>query len=121
MYAMNCISLKKTAGERIFYLNSSSSQGLMKNTLCFRDLPRVRGESVCFMHQINAQDLALQIFKDYDAEVLFVERVGDVISYYGYAQGLGEVLCLDGYIINLHVAVTNERCVVGTPIIFGGF
>ncbi len=121
MYAMNCISLKKTAGERVFYLNSASSQGLIKKELRFRDLPRICGESVCFIHQTNAQDLALQIFKDYGAEVAFVERVGDVISYYGHADGLGEGLCLDGYVVNLHVAVTNERCVVGTPIIFGGF
>ena len=52
---------------------------------------------------------------------MFLEKVGDVLSYYGYAQGLRDTLCLDGYAVNLHVAVTDERCVVGTPIIFGGF
>lgn len=121
MYAMNCVSLKKTSGERMFYLDSSSSQSLMKSGLRFYDLPRVRGESVCFAHDEKPQTLALQIFQDYGGEVAFVERVGDVISYYGYARELRDSLCLNGYEVNLHVAVTDGRCVVGTPIIFGGF
>lgn len=121
MYAMNCVLLEKTAGERVFYLDSPSSQGLIKSKLRLYDVSRVRGESVSFTHQDEPQSLALQIFQDYGGEVAFVEKVGDVISYYGYAQDLGNALCLDGYAVNLHVAVTEGRCVVGTPIIFGGF
>lgn len=120
-YATNCVVLQKTAGERVFYLDSASSQGLIKSELRFCDLSRIRGESVSFTHQTEPQSLALQIFQEYGGEVVFVERVGDVLSYYGYADGLKNALCLDGCAVNLHVAVTDGRCVVGTPIIFGGF
>ena len=120
-YATNCVVLQKTAGERLFYLNSFSSQSLIKSRLRFYDLSRICGESVSFTHQTEPHSLALQIFQEYGGEVVFVEKVGDVLSYYGYAQGLRDTLCLDGYAVNLHVAVTDERCVVGTPIIFGGF
>lgn len=121
MYATKRVLLTKTEGERIFYLDSPSSQGLMKSRLSFYDLSRICGESVFFTHDEEPQALALRVLQSYGGEVAFVEQVGEVISYYGYAQGLGNALCLDGYTINLHIAVTEGRCVVGTPIIFGGF
>ena len=115
------VLLSKTQGERTFYLDSASSQGLIKTELAFADLFRIRGESVSFLCEQGNQELVLQIFDSYGAEICFTERVGEITSYYGYAQGLGMPVWVQGFAINLHVAVGESRCAVGTPIIFGGF
>lgn len=121
LFAGNAVKLSKTEGERTFYLNSASSQSLIKTELILSDLTRIRGESVAFLHEQNAEELAKEIFDRYGAKILFTESAGGVTSYYGYAAGLGEPISLQGQRINLHVAVSKERCAVGTPIIFGGF
>lgn len=120
-YAKNSVALYKTAGERTFYLYSASSQSLMKTSLSLRDIPRVRGESVCFSFQKDAEMLVKSIFDAYGAEIAFTESACGVTSYYGYGTELDEPIFLNGKAINLHVAVTESRCAVGTPIIFGGF
>ena len=120
-YAKSSVSLYKTEGQRVFYLHSASSQGLMKTELTLCDIPRVRGESVCFGHEQDQKALVKRIFEEYGAKILFTESVCGVTSYYGYGAELGEPIFLGDIAVNLHVAVTESRCAVGTPIIFGGF
>lgn len=120
-YAESSVLLNETQGARVYYLDSASSQSLIKTELALCDLPRIRGESVWFAHTENVKSLAEKIFQDYGAEIAFVEESDDVISYYGYARGLGKPIFVQGHAVNLHVAATEARCVVGTPIIFGGF
>lgn len=120
-YAKSSVALYKTDGERTFYLYSASSQSLMKTGLGLCDIPRVRGESVCFAFEQDAEELVKSIFDAYDAEIAFTESACGVTSYYGYGTELDEPIFLDGKAINLHVAVTESRCAVGTPIIFGGY
>ena len=121
LYTKDAVLLSKTQGARTFYLDSASSQGLIKTELSLSDLPRVRGESVFFSCVGDGEQAALGIFEEYGGRVVFVETVGGVTSYYGYADGLGKPIALYGRKINLHVAVEKSRVVVGTPIIFGGF
>lgn len=120
-YAKNSVRLNQTEGERVFYLDSASSQGLMKSGLCLSDLPRIKGESVCFEHRESPRELAEKILKEYGAELVFTEEACGVLSYYGYSAKLGEPIILTDRAVNLHVAVTESRIAVGTPIIFGGF
>lgn len=109
-------------GERVFYLDSASSQGFRKTELSLLDIPRVKGE--CVRLDIAGKDggrYALELISSFHGEVLFIEEVCGRTSYYAYAQELGEGICLYGKKVNLHVAVGEEECVVGTPIIFDGF
>jgi hypothetical protein len=43
------------------------------------------------------------------------------VSYYAFSPNLPNGTQVQGKKINLHIAVSAERCTVGTPIIFGGF
>ena len=112
--------LSALVGERTFYLDSASSQGLQKKTLSGLDFLRVRGESVC-MDTNQPSALALATIQAYDAEIVWVEEVCGITSYYCYTNQWNESTWIAGKRINLHVAITDNRCVVGYPIIFGGF
>ena len=109
-------------GERVFYLDSASSQGLRKTSLSLWDIPRVKGESVYIpLQEKDGGMYASNILSSLKGEVVFTEEVCGKVSYYAYAQGLGEGLWLYGRKVNLHIAVGEEVCVVGTPIIFDGY
>ena len=62
-----------------------------------------------------------ELKKAFDAELLFTETEGGVTNYYLYSPKLSGGIALNGYLVNLHVAVRENRTAVGTPIIFGGF
>lgn len=109
-------------GARVFYLYSASSQSLQKQSLNFSDLFSVRGESVRFAHNGRlARELAQEIVNRYNATVCFTEEADGVLSVYAYTQNWNDALTLGGIAVNLHIAVSNTECVVGSPIIFGGF
>ena len=113
-------------GERTFYLYSASSQGLQKNVLRLSEIDDVSGESVRFSldGEKTAEEIeafAKNIAKRYGAEICFCERVGGVTSYYAYTPRWQNFLRLSGVKINLHIAISAETAVIGSPIIFGGF
>ncbi len=115
-WGMRATRLSSLKGERTFYLDSPSSQANIKSTLCLLDIARVRGESVC-LEKGEAEEILAAL----NAEVLFVEEAGEVRSYYCYSKALYGGLRVGKFWVNLHIAVGEERCVVGSPIIFGGF
>ena len=115
-------------GERVYFLDSASSQGLRKTTLSLTDLTRVKGE--CVFTEISTfdggmsltkEELAQNIAARYGAEILFQEEVCGVVSYYAYTTRWQDGLYINGVKINLHIAVGEECLAVGTPIIFDGF
>ena len=131
-YAGNACALSALEGERCFYLDSPSSQGLRKTELEFVDLPRVKGESVTFSllefeggrYALNEETramLAKKIAEKFDAEIFVEERLRERVSYYGYSKRLSGGIWVEGKIVNLHIALGEEVCSVGTPIIFDGF
>lgn len=120
--AYHTIRFAHLEGERVFYLDSASSQGLRKTRLSVFDIHRVKGE--CVRMDLKGTDgdrYALKLISSFEGEVLFTEEACGRVSYYAYAKGLGEGIWLYGKKVNLHVAVGEEVCVVGTPIIFDGF
>lgn len=109
------------AGEYyILYLNSASSQA----TVYFSDCPAwdklirfdVAGESTVY-----AGDRSEALLCEYDAEILFSETVGNVTSYYCRSSRFRGGIHLNGVLVNLQIAVSEEQTAVGTPLIFGGF
>ena len=107
-------------GEKTYYLDDTSSQALQKDVLGMKDVFRVRGQSVTLVGTESA-DVMQTLLKEYDAIVLMEEYASGVTSYYCYSPRLGDCVGVGGERVNLHIAVAAERCVVGTPIIFGGF
>lgn len=118
----NCVRLHNIEGERTFYLDSVSSQGLMRSEISARDLSRIVGESVRFdLADESETEVLARIQEEYGAKVLFVERAGGVSSYYCHTDEWENGIILNGELVNLHIAVSETQCSVGTPIIFGGF
>jgi len=107
-------------GRREFYLRSSSSQALVKQTLSLGDLFCVKGEKVSFACENEEETLAVLLAR-YEAQVLFIEEAGGVRSYYCVSEKWQDGVRLNGVFINLHIAFDGERCALGLPIIFGGF
>ena len=120
--AVNVSKLREISGERVFYLDSASSQGLRKEELSIFDIFRVEGESVRFARTEKTEDdLVADIRNRYGAKMLFSESVCGVTSYYCYVPTWQNGVDVNGVTVNLHIAVSETKCAVGTPIIFDGF
>ena len=121
IYLKSVVRLEDLEGERVFYLDSASSQGLLKDKVSLSDFPRLRGESVRLTKQGDEEEMVRFVVGKYNAEVLFLEKVEGVTSYYCYTDEWADYVLIEGKRVNLHVAVSPSQCVVGAPIIFGGF
>ena len=121
--AANVSRLSFLSGERAYYLDSASSQSLIKTQLTAWDLFRVQGESVCFTINEEKENFARSLVERCGGEILFIEEIGGAVSYYAYVPKWGQGITLYGKQVNLHIAVSvdEKQCKVGTPIIFGGF
>ncbi len=116
VWGMGATRFPTLEGERRFYLDSPSSQAKVKERLSLLDIARVRGESVTLSKGEGEEVIAAL-----SARVLFIEETGGVRSYYCYTPAYEGGLRIGEHFVNLHVAVGEGRCVVGSPIIFGGF
>lgn len=109
------------SGERVFYLYSASSQAKCVSSLSVLDMFCVKGESVAFVSETDGETVVRELISRYGAEIVLREEAGGVISYYAYTPAWGERVCVNGKAVNLHIAVRENACAVGSPIIFGGF
>lgn len=127
--AANISKLSSFSGQRVFYLDSVSSQALIKTRLTVFDVFRVKGESVCFTlteersGKEREADFVRSLIEEYGGKLLFTEEACGTVSYYAHVPAWGKGVAINGAEINLHIALCAEesRCAVGTPIIFGGF
>ena len=108
--------LSSLAGERTYYLGALSSQAVVRKRVRGIEIFRVKGQSVVLTERIPPEDIALR----YNAKLVKTERVEGVVCYYYRIAGRAGV-CMDGTIVNLHIAVSQTQTVVGAPLIFGGF
>ena len=121
LYASNVCKLKAIDGKRTFYLYSASSQASMVSTLTLDKIFSVRGESVRFPLQNTGEQTAEEILSKYNARLVCTERIDGITSYYAVSESFASGIVLFGERVNLHVAVSETECVVGSPVIFGGF
>lgn len=61
-----------------------------------------------------------EFLRSVNGEIVFTEEVDGAVNYYCRAD-LPYSITLYGEEINLHICVTDERVLVGSPIIFGGY
>ena len=114
-----CNSPVFSSGESYkLYLGESSTAPFVssRNPLLDKFALNVRGESVRYLG--NRYE---QLKEKFHAELLFTETVCGVENRYLYSSLLGDTVTVNGYAVNLHVAVSAEQTAVGTPLIFGGF
>ena len=120
---LSVCKLRALTGERTFYVYTPSSQAGMRSVLTWQEWLFVTGESVgielCSIWQ--AKTYAQEVLNRYGGEILFEEQSGDVTCIYAYSKQLGGGVSVYGKRVNLHVALRGKVCVVGTPIIFGGY
>ncbi len=106
-------------GKRTYYLYSPSSQATIKNSLTLREFFSVRGESVEISLQEREELDAL--LERLQAELIYTEQAGDAYAFYYFTPAWSNGVWVNGKLVNLHIAVGENRCVVGNPIVFGGF
>ena len=134
LWCMQVCRFPLTLGEdRVFYLQSASSQGLRKEVLNLQDFSNIRGESVRFyalpslerggLTEEEALSVAEQLASEYGASIVFTEKTAEVISFYCHTARWLDGVFLYGRKINLHIAidVVNGIGVLGSPIIFDGY
>lgn len=107
-------------GKRTFYLYSASSQAVIKQKITPLELFFVKGECVTLTYTDQEQTLQ-EILALYKAEILFEEKAGGTHSYYCNAKSWLQGTRINGVVVNLHIAFSEEACAVGSPLIFGGF
>ena len=115
----NACVLRGVSGEHVFYCYSASSQAKIQTKLRLQDVFFLTGESVRL--EESTQTDALEIIKELGAEIVFCERVGETVSIYAFSPNLPQGILLYGKMVNLHIAISTQGCMVGTPIIFGGY
>ena len=122
VWLSNVCVLRKIDGERTFYVYASSSQATRTQTLDWSQLFFVSGESVRLTSvPTDGVAFANALADTFRAEILFVEEVGDTLSFYAFSPNLPRGIMLYGEKINLHIAISTRGCVVGSPIIFDGY
>lgn len=102
-----------------FYLGAdSSSLAVQTDTPALTKLllGETAGESARF-----GGDRFEELKERFRAELLFSESACGITNYYLYSPALGEGVWLNGYCVNLHIAVNGTYTAAGTPLIFGGF
>ncbi len=117
VWGMGATRFSSLDGRRSYYLGSPSSQAEIKEKITFADFGQIKGESVFLTEKVSVEE----ILSLYEAEVIFTERVGEVVSYYCFTGKWSDGVRIGEHFVNLHIAVRGEECSVGAPIIFGGF
>lgn len=119
--AVNNVGAAFTKGEgHAYYIGSASSVATVYESASA--LPAelifigVRGESA---YMPGGDRAALE--KQYSAELLFEERAGDTVNYYYYSPSFHSFIYINGFAVNMHIAVRGNDLSIGTPIIFGGY
>jgi len=104
-------------GKITFYTLDSSSNATMVKSNSSLFLFSITGESIEIENSLSVQ----QILDEFDAKILFIEKLDGGVSYYAYSKKLKYQTTFSGEKINLHFHLSEGRTVIGTPLIFGSF
>ena len=110
-------------GRYIFYTNTSVSSEFVyaqsTNALAVKKgLKYLCGEAVEFSY---SEETVNQIIEKYSAKKLFSERGDGFYTEYYYTNKIAFYELIGGVKVNLQVSYSTDTCIVGSPIIYGGF
>jgi len=80
-------------------------------------LKKISGESATYLNK-NLKD---ELITKFNAVVIFTEETADIKNYYAFTDKIDNYIILNGKKINLHIAVSQAKTTIGSPIIFGGY
>ena len=98
--------------KRYYTADYSDTQEITSSPVCFK-----KGESV-----VTDESFDLNGFvKSRNLKLLFTEIAGDVTIYY-YSYPFAEYFrYVNGYAVNMQIAVAQKRVTIGVPVIYGSF
>ncbi len=102
------------------YLNDASSLAQIEKVdkIEYYFQRGVKGESV----QLSLNGFSLEnLLEEFDAEIKFSEQTSDSEIYYAYSPKIRFKKQVKGQTVNLHVVLTKDRAILGSPLIFGSF
>lgn len=84
------------------------------------NLSNVLGESISFNACKSSID---KVVKFYNVKIENIENVGDIVCLYGYTENslFERSLNIDGKLINIQIAFSNDKMTIGNPIILGDY
>ena len=84
----------------------------------FKFMLGVKGESLTIdIDEFNLSDFLSKM----NAKIIFTEELFDVVCYYGYSPKIKYLESMNGKLINIHIAISQQHVKVGCPIIYGSF
>lgn len=60
-----------------------------------------------------------EIIKEFSATIVHTETVGENVNIFAYSKRLPKKVRINGKVINLHIFLSKNQTVVGSPLIFG--
>lgn len=60
-----------------------------------------------------------EIIKELSATIVHTETVGENVNIFAYSKRLPKKVRINGKVINLHIFLSKDQTVVGSPLIFG--
>ena len=110
-------------GRYIFYTNTSVSSDFVyasseQARSVKKNLTYVCGEAIQFSY---SEQTVEKLLKKYSARKLFSESGESFTTHYYYTNKIPFYELIGGVKVNLQVSYCGDSCVVGSPIIYGGF
>lgn len=96
--------------------SSSTAQFYTVQKSDFLGVENIKGES-CVFEKASLKD----IVKKFNLKIIKTEVLDGVTCYYAKSDSLPYSIKLNGLTVNAQIAVTKDRIVFGSPIIFGSY
>lgn len=123
---LNCGNAKKDFslkeyfpdGELTLYSNicHENDEQILHNVYITQNRHSIIGESI-FLNNIEIG----QAIKQLDAKVLLTEQVDDITIIFCFSSKINSSVEYKGFTINLQIADSPNRTIIGWPMILGGF
>lgn len=94
------------------YASELSAAGIIVS-----DVDNILGAAVYYDDELSLDD----VLEAYDAVSLIIQSGEDCVIVYGYSDGCGKTVSVDGKKVNVQIVLKKGRTVVGSPLIMGSY
>ena len=71
--------------------------------------------------KLDTEIQAVSFLRKYNCEIVFTENINGIENYYFYSSKLLKKQVLNGKKVNVHLAVSDGKIILGYPIIYGSY